>query len=126
MSNLWQIYFHKTLTRTETVVTSTFYQRQMAAYSDVNIEGSTMDAYYTRTLRFTTSTDAGSRETMDIVKNSMIYDIAILYDWGNWVYLLENIDTMSYNPYYDGTEPSYLEETRSQIASTIIQFGFAD
>ena len=98
----------------------------MAAYSDVNIEGSTMDAYYTRTLRYTTSTDAGSRETMDIVKNSMIYDIAILYDWGSWVYLLENIDTMSYNPYYDGTEPSYLEETRSQIASTIIEFGFAD
>ena len=97
----------------------------MAAYSDVNIEGSTMDSYYTRTLCFTTATNNESRETMDIIKNSMIYDIAVLYDWGSWIYLLENVDTLGYNPYYDATTNDYLAMTRSQIVSTIIEFGFA-
>ena len=30
---------------------------------------------------FTTAPEAGSREVMDIIKNSMVYDIALLYDW---------------------------------------------
>ena len=52
-----------------------------AAYSNSEFEDSTMYAYYTRTLYFTTAPDAGSREVMDIIKNSMVYDIALLYDW---------------------------------------------
>ena len=52
-----------------------------AAYSNSEFEDSTMYAYYTRTLYFTTAPDAGSREVMDTIKNSMVYDIALLYDW---------------------------------------------
>ena len=54
-----------------------------AAYSDVNVEGSTMFAYYERTLCFQTAGDSGSREVMNIIKDSMVYDIALLYDWSN-------------------------------------------
>ena len=56
----------------------------MAAYSNLNKEGSTMDAYYTRTLSFTIAPDSNAREMMDIIKNSTVYDIGLLYDWGNW------------------------------------------
>ena len=52
-----------------------------AAYSNVELTDSTMYAYYARTLYFTTAPEAGSREVMDIIKNSMVYDIALLYDW---------------------------------------------
>ena len=52
-----------------------------AAYSNVNYTESTMYAYYERTLYLNTATDAGSRKAMDIIKNSMVYDIALLYDW---------------------------------------------
>lgn len=52
-----------------------------AAYSNVNLKDSTMDAYYNRTLYLTAASDAGSREVMNIIKNSMVYDIALLYDW---------------------------------------------
>ena len=52
-----------------------------AAYSNSQLEDSTMYAYYTRTLYYVTAPDAGSREVMDIIKNSMVYDIALLYDW---------------------------------------------
>ncbi len=52
-----------------------------AAYSNVNYTDSTMYAYYERTMYLNTATDAGSRRAMDIIKNSMVYDIALLYDW---------------------------------------------
>jgi hypothetical protein len=52
-----------------------------AAYSNVEYTDSTMYAYYERTLYLNMATDAGSRQAMDIIKNSMVYDIALLYDW---------------------------------------------
>ncbi|MBQ7391202.1 MAG: hypothetical protein IJV73_00810 [Clostridia bacterium] len=96
----------------------------MAAYSDVNRGGSTMDNYYTRTLCFTAAKDPESRATMNIIKNSMIYDIAILYDWGSWIYILENMDTETYNYYYDMTTDDYMDAVNNQIATTILQFGY--
>ena len=52
-----------------------------AAYSNVDLKDSTMYAYYERTLYLNTASDEGSRKAMDIIKNSMVYDIALLYDW---------------------------------------------
>lgn len=40
-----------------------------------------MYAYYERTLYLNTASDEGSRAAMNIIKNSMVYDIALLYDW---------------------------------------------
>ena len=56
----------------------------MAAYSNLKKPGSTMDGYYTRTLYFTVAPDPDARKVMDIIKSSTVYDIALLYDWGNW------------------------------------------
>ncbi len=56
----------------------------MAAYSNLNKEGSTMEGYYTRTLYFTVAPDPSARKVMDIIKGSTVYDIALLYDWGGW------------------------------------------
>ena len=56
----------------------------MAAYSCIDKPESTMDAYYQRTLCFTIAPDPSAREVMNIIKNSQVYDIAILYNWGGW------------------------------------------
>ena len=56
----------------------------MAAYSNLKRKDSTMDSYYTRTLYFTVAPDPSARRVMDIIKNSTVYDIALLYDWGGW------------------------------------------
>ena len=56
----------------------------MAAYSNVNKPDSTMDAYYTRTLYFTIAPNPDARRVMDILKNSTVYDIALLYDWSGF------------------------------------------
>ena len=85
-----------------------------------------MDAYYTRTLRYTAAQNSESRETMDIIKNSMVYDIAILYDWGGWTSVLEDINTAGYNYYYDMTSDVYISAVENQIISTIIDFELAD
>ena len=56
----------------------------MAAYS--SLEDSTMHAYYDRTVYLQAAADNGSRKAMDIIRTSMVYDIALLYaakDWGN-------------------------------------------
>ena len=72
----------------------------MAAYSNVERPGSTMDAYYTRTLYFSIAGPSkGSREVMSIIKDSMVYDIAVLYDWGGWVTALQTLGEKTYNEY---------------------------
>ena len=73
-----------------------------AAYSNSAFEDSTMYAYYTRTLYYVTAPDAGSREVMDIIKNSMVYDIALLYDWENMGSLVLGELTISARGLYAG------------------------
>ena len=62
----------------------------MAVYS--SLPNSTMDAYYERTIYMLAAKDNGSREVMDIIRTSLVYDIALLYDsWGNIEYKLSQI-----------------------------------
>ena len=71
-----------------------------AAYSNVEYTDSTMYAYYERTLYLNMATDAGSRRAMDIIKNSMVYDIALLYDWyGMGTYTLGELTVDSQGRY---------------------------
>ena len=71
----------------------------MAATSDIQIPYSVMDAYYTRILYFAAFPNAGSRMVLNIIKNSMTYDIALLYDWGGWETELTNLGRAYYNNY---------------------------
>ena len=53
----------------------------MAVYS--SLPASTMDAYYERTIYLQAAKDNGSREAMDIIRTSLVYDLALLYpSWG--------------------------------------------
>ena len=84
------VYFYNTVhlwaipNNVENLETAKLMMDVMAAYSNLKREGSTMDGYYTRTLSFTVAPDPDAREIMDIIKNSTVYDIALLYDWGGW------------------------------------------
>ena len=94
----------------------------MAAYSNLRRKDSTMDAYYTRTLYFSVAPDPEARKVMDIIKNSTVYDIALLYDWGGWRTELSEL-------WYKRTTNNYgslasLVETNAQpkLEETIEQF----
>jgi hypothetical protein len=53
----------------------------MASYS--SIPDSTMHAYYDRTVYLQAAADNGSRNAMDIIRTSMVYDMALLFpSWG--------------------------------------------
>ena len=66
----------------------------MAVYS--SLPNSTMDAYYERTIYMLAAKDNGSREVMDIIRTSLVYDIALLYDsWGNVEYKLYQIPNVN-------------------------------
>ena len=68
----------------EDLETAQIMMNALAAYSNLKKSGSTMDSYYTKTLYFSVAPDPGARAVMDIIKNSTVYDIALLYDWGGW------------------------------------------
>ena len=69
----------------------------MAAYS--SLKDSTMHAYYDRTVYLNATPDNGSRQVMDIIRQSIVYDIALLYDWGGLERMLEQISDANTNPY---------------------------
>ena len=53
----------------------------MAVYS--SLPDSTMSAYYDRTVYLQAATNNGSRKVMDIIRTSLVYDLALLYPgWG--------------------------------------------
>ena len=60
-----------------------------------------MHAYYDRTVYLNAAPDNGSRGVMDIIRQSIVYDIALLYDWGGLEKMLENIAKNNSNPYGD-------------------------
>lgn len=66
---------------TNNVVNAQIMMNVFAAYSNVDLQNSTMYAYYERTLCPNTAFDKDSHKAMDIIKDSMVYDIALLYDW---------------------------------------------
>ena len=71
----------------------------MATYS--SLEDSTMHAYYDRTVYLNAAPDNGSRGVMDIIRQSIVYDIALIYDWCGLEKMLENIAKNNSNPYGD-------------------------
>ena len=91
-----------------------------AAYSNSEFEDSTMYAYYTRTLYFTTAPDAGSREVMDTIKSSMVYDIALLYDWDNMASITLFEMTTSARGLY-ASNVSNQESIRRELEKTVEQ-----
>jgi hypothetical protein len=93
-----------------------------AAYSNVELEGSTMYAYYERTLYFQTAGDAGSREVMNIIKDSMVYDIALLYDWSNLGTLMLGELTVAESSTYATNVRNVKSITKYRLNPTIEQF----
>ena len=69
----------------------------MAVYS--SLKDSTMHAYYDRTIYLNAAPDNGSRDVMDLIRGSIVYDIALLYDWGGLEKMLEKLATETSNPY---------------------------
>lgn len=90
-----------------------------AVYS--SLPESTMYAYYDRTICFTAAKDNNSREVMDIIRTSMIYDLALLYpSWGGLETILTQIPNKE-APEYASVKDSLdriipqMEETLEQL-----------
>ena len=97
------VYFYNTVhlwaipSLCENLETAQLMMNIMAAYSNLNKPESTMSAYYERTLCFTIAPNEKAREVMNIIKNSQVYDIAILYNWGGWYDALFKLGEASSN-----------------------------
>ena len=58
-----------------------------------------MHAYYNRTIYLNAAPDNGSRQVMNIIRQSLVYDIALMYNWGGLEEMLNQLGTASSNPY---------------------------
>ena len=86
----------------------------MAAYS--SLPESTMYAYYDRTIYLLAAPETnGSRPVMDIIRTSMVYDLALLYpDWGG-------IETKLYQiPNILASEHAGIVEGLSRVEDTMV------
>ncbi len=85
----------------------------LTAYSAAGIEDSTMYAYYDRTICWTAAKDNDSREVMDTIRTSMVYDLALLYpSWGGLETILTQIpnkEAPEYAGIKDGLDMIILE-----------------
>jgi hypothetical protein len=90
----------------------------LAVYS--SLPDSTMSAYYDRTICFTAAKDNNSREIMDTIRTSMIYDLALLYpSWGKLETILTQIPNKE-APEYAGIKES-LDYIIPQMKATVEQ-----
>ena len=90
----------------------------MAVYS--SLPNSTMDAYYERTIYMLAAKDNGSREVMDMIRTSLVYDIALLYaSWGDIEYKLSQIANVNESELTDIV--STKSTTEMNIQTTIDQ-----
>lgn len=91
----------------------------MAAYS--SLSDSTMNAYYERTIYLNAAPDNGSRQVMDVIRRSLIYDIALMFEWGELETMLERISFETSNPYgpavvgIEATLGDIIDETIRQL-----------
>lgn len=69
----------------------------MAVYS--SLHESTMHAYYDRTVYLNAARNNGSRTVLDIIRTSLVYDIALLYNWGGLEDMLNRLASDNSNPY---------------------------
>ncbi len=96
-----------------------FMMHVMAAYSGEN--GSTMDTYY-KTMRNEVARDDGSRTSLNIIRRSLVYDIALIYStetagdlWGNYDDLLLGISSSQNNQYDLYTSTKAIEKAEQDI-----------
>ncbi len=90
-------------------------ERMMQIMADYSTD-TTMYAYY-RTLYFQAAPDNGSREVLDIIQSSMVYDMALIYSWGgidNWI---NQVASGYYNDYAWILE--LLGDAREEMYATI-------
>ena len=93
----------------------------MAVYS--SLPESTMHAYYDRTIYFQAAADNGSRDVMDIIRTSLVYDLALLYpSWGAIEEKLYQIPNRQEKEYASGIIDglSRIEESMHDTIETLL------
>ena len=79
-----------------------------------------MEAYFDDTLRLTVARDAGSRASLLVVRDTLIYDAALFYDWGKFaVDALEALGTSDAKSYDEVASESALLAAREEMEASL-------
>ena len=85
--------------------------------------GSTMEAFYTKTISLQAAKDENSRQMVDIIRHSMTYDIAGCYDskWGGFQGLIAGILKATSNP-VNSITPAAVAQAEMNMGFTLEEF----
>ena len=90
----------------------------MAQYS--NAPGGTMDAYFTKV---GSTGNPQDKDTLQIIKNSITYDMFLLYNWGGFILrLIEGLDTEETNLYEERVTEENLASVLADMNLTLERF----
>ena len=79
-----------------------------------------MDAYFTK-VSFTDNPQ--DKDTLQIIKNSITYDIFLLYNWGGFILrLIEGLDTEETNLYEEKVTEENLAQAIAEMNLTLERF----
>ena len=96
------------------------------AFADFSARpGSTMEAFYTKTISLQAAKDENSRQMVDIIKHSLTYDIAGCYDadWGGFQSLIQSIVSTTSNP-VNSITPAKVAQATLNMEFTLEAFKF--
>ena len=98
---------------------NTEYAERMMQILATSSTDTTMYAYY-RTVYLQAAPNNGSREVMDIIQSSMVYDVALMFGWGDIENRINSLASAQYNDYaYIGELVSSAEQ---EIKDTVDLF----
>ncbi len=81
-----------------------------------------MDAFYSKTIELTTATGSDSREMCKLIRNSLCYDIAQLYDWGSFIKYLNGIGGATANTFSSTVNSKSVDAASVEMNKTLISF----
>lgn len=93
----------------------------MAVYS--NAPDGTMNAFFEKTLCKKVAFDGGSRQTLRTIRDSLAYDIFLLYNWGGFIQsLIEGLDTADKNLYEETVTEDNISKAIADMNLTLERF----
>ncbi len=113
LGQLWSI-----PTKMQSVENAPLMMQIMAAYS--SLEGSTFDAYCERTMY--SSDDKNARESLQVIRESLVYDLGLVFNWGDFNNMLINARTAEQREYNTYTAEEAMKAAQDALKADIEGF----
>ncbi len=95
----------------------------MDAFAEYSAEeDGVMDAYFRRTMELNAAPNSESRDMLKMIRNSLVYDVYLLYHWGTLDSYFTKIYTATANTFSSTTSPASLLSAETEMERQLTKF----